>query len=95
MESVKVTDIAIRRILPSDGLDATPLQKLIGIELPEQIPQSWSVSRFREALGQDPHRSPLQEIFDVMAEPWASSAIDRRKVEGHRDLSGQPFPVRL
>jgi len=44
------------------------LQKLIGIESAEQIPQGHNVSRFLEVLGQDPHRSRLQDVFNAMAE---------------------------
>ncbi len=52
------------------------LQKMIGIESPEQIPQGWNVSRFLEVLGQDPHRSRLQEIFNVMAQRLGQAVPD-------------------
>jgi len=44
------------------------LQKLIGIESGEQIPQGYNVSRFLDVLGQDPHRSRLQDVFNVMVQ---------------------------
>jgi hypothetical protein len=44
------------------------LQEIVGIESPEQIPHGWNVSRFLETLGQEPHRSLLQEVFRVMVQ---------------------------
>ena len=55
------------------------LQKLIGAESPKQIPQGWNVSRFLEVLGQDPHRSQLQKIFNVMVERLGVSVPDLGK----------------
>jgi hypothetical protein len=43
------------------------LAKLIGIASPEQIPRGWNVSRFLQTLGQEPHLSQLQAVFNVMA----------------------------
>ena len=42
------------------------LQKLVGIEQPEQIPQGWNVSRFLEVLGQDPHRTQLPNTNNIV-----------------------------
>jgi hypothetical protein len=44
------------------------LQTMIGIESAEKIPHGHNVSRFLEVLGQEPHRSRLQDVFNVMAE---------------------------
>jgi hypothetical protein len=44
------------------------LAKLIGIESDEQIPQGWNISRFLETLGQPPHFSQLQSMFNAMVE---------------------------
>jgi hypothetical protein len=44
------------------------LQEIVGIESTEQIPHGWNVSRFLETLGQEPHRSLLQEVFRVMVQ---------------------------
>jgi hypothetical protein len=40
------------------------LRKLIGIKSEEQVPRKWNVSRFVEALGEEPHRSLLHEVFN-------------------------------
>lgn len=42
------------------------LCRLIGIEKPEDIPDSWNISRFLDVLGQEPHFSELQRIFSTM-----------------------------
>jgi len=52
------------------------LQKIAGIESPEQIPNGWNVSRFLEVLGQDPHRSHLEEVFNVMAQRLGRAVPD-------------------
>lgn len=46
------------------------LRALIGIPRDDesQVPDSWNVSRFLHVLGQEPHRTLLQELFDVMVE---------------------------
>ncbi len=55
------------------------LQKLIGIEAAKKIPRGWNVSRFLEVLGQDPHRSRLQEIFNVMVKRLGLAVPDLGK----------------
>jgi hypothetical protein len=52
------------------------LQTLIGMESEEQIPRGWNVSRFLEVLGQEPHRSRLQDVFNVMAERLGKAVPD-------------------
>jgi hypothetical protein len=52
------------------------LAKLIGIESEKQIPRSWNVSRFLEVLGQPPHLSQLQLIFNVMAQRLGRAVPD-------------------
>jgi hypothetical protein len=44
------------------------LRALIGIPRDEEskVPDSWNVSRFLHVLGQEPHRTHLQELFNVM-----------------------------
>ena len=42
------------------------LRKLIGIEEEHQVPKSWNISRFLDALGREPHRSELRRIFDAI-----------------------------
>jgi Transposase DDE domain/Transposase domain (DUF772) len=45
------------------------LRALIGIarDDEQQVPDSWNISRFLHVLGQEPHRTHLQELFNTMA----------------------------
>jgi hypothetical protein len=52
------------------------LQKLIGIESVKQIPRGYNVSRFLDVLGQDPHRSRLQDVFNVMVQRLGTAVPD-------------------
>jgi hypothetical protein len=52
------------------------LQKLIGIESVKQIPRGYNVSRFLDVLGQDPHRSRLQDVFNVMVQRLGRAVPD-------------------
>ena len=42
------------------------LRALIGIESEAGVPRKWNVSRFLQALGSEPHRTLLREVFDAM-----------------------------
>jgi hypothetical protein len=42
------------------------LRQLIGIESEAGVPKPWNISRFEDVLGQEPHRTLLKEIFDVL-----------------------------
>jgi hypothetical protein len=42
------------------------LRRLIGIESEDRVPNPWNISRFEEVLGQQPHRSLLKDVFDVL-----------------------------
>ena len=42
------------------------LRRLIGIETEEQVPKKWNISRFQDALGQEPHRTLAKEAFNEM-----------------------------
>lgn len=52
------------------------LRKLIGIASEDAVPQKWNLSRFLDALGQEPHRSHLHGIFDAMIERLGSVVPD-------------------
>jgi hypothetical protein len=43
-----------------------PLRRLVGIESEAGVPKKWNMSRFEEALGQEPHRTHLKDIFNVL-----------------------------
>lgn len=55
------------------------LQKLVGIESAKQVPNGWNVSRFLEVLGQEPHRSHVQEVFNVMVQRLGVAVPDLGK----------------
>ncbi|RPI81197.1 MAG: transposase, partial [Planctomycetaceae bacterium] len=42
------------------------LRRLIGIASEEQVPNGWNMSRFLSVLGQEPHRTEMRKIFDVL-----------------------------
>src|SRR5271166_2699849 len=42
------------------------LRRIIGIESESGVPNKWNISRFEEVLGQEPHRSLLKEVFDIL-----------------------------
>jgi hypothetical protein len=42
------------------------LRALIGIDSEASVPKPWNISRFEDTLGQEPHRSLLKEIFNVL-----------------------------
>jgi hypothetical protein len=52
------------------------LRRVIGIELEEQVPKAWNMSRFEEVLGEEPHRTHLKAIFNAMVERLGSVVPD-------------------
>jgi Transposase DDE domain/Transposase domain (DUF772) len=42
------------------------LRALIGIDSEVGVPKPWNISRFEDALGQEPHRTFLKEIFNEL-----------------------------
>src|SRR5580693_1196148 len=42
------------------------LRRLIGIESEAGVPKPWNISRFEDVLGQEPHRTLLKEVFDIL-----------------------------
>jgi Transposase DDE domain/Transposase domain (DUF772) len=42
------------------------LRRLIGIKSEAGVPKKWNISRFEDVLGQEPHRTLLKEIFNVL-----------------------------
>ena len=42
------------------------LRRLIGIASEGGVPKKWNMSRFEDVLGQEPHRTYLKEIFNVL-----------------------------
>src|SRR5271163_2745481 len=55
------TEAVLGELRRNDGL-----RRLIGIESEAGVPNPWNISRFEDVLGQEPHRTLLKEIFDVL-----------------------------
>ena len=52
------------------------LRRLIGIESEAGVPKPWNISRFEEVLGQEPHRTLLKEIFNVLIQRLGVAVAD-------------------
>ncbi len=52
------------------------LRRLIGIESEAGVPKKWNMSRFEEVLGQEPHRTHLKEIFNVLTARLGATVVD-------------------
>ena len=52
------------------------LRRLIGIESERGVPKPWNISRFEEVLGQEPHRSLLKDVFDVLIQRLGIEVTD-------------------
>lgn len=52
------------------------LRRLIGIESEAGVPKPWNISRFEEVLGQEPHRSLLKEVFNVLIQNLGVDVTD-------------------
>ena len=52
------------------------LRRLIGIESETGVPQKWNMSRFEDALGQEPHRTLLKEIFNALIQRLGLAVTD-------------------
>jgi hypothetical protein len=52
------------------------LRRLIGIESERGVPKPWNISRFEEVLGQEPHRSLLKDVFDVLIQRLSIEVTD-------------------
>jgi hypothetical protein len=55
------TEAALAELRRNEGL-----RHLIGIESESGVPHKWNLSRFEEVLGLEPHRTLLEEIFNVL-----------------------------
>jgi hypothetical protein len=52
------------------------LRRLIGIESEHGVPKPWNISRFEEVLGQEPHRTLLKEVFNVLIQRLGVAVAD-------------------
>src|SRR5262245_47403595 len=55
------------------------LRRLIGIESEAGVPHAWNISRFEEVLGQEPHRTLLKEVFQVLVQRLGLAVADLGK----------------
>jgi len=84
---VVILTIALRHVTFEACLEElrrnAALRRLIGIHREAGVPKKWNLSRFLDVLGQDPHRTRLQEVFAVMAQRLGRAVPDLG-----RDLAG-------
>ena len=52
------------------------LRRLIGIESEAGVPNPWNISRFEDVLGQEPHRTLLKQVFDVLIQRLGIAVAD-------------------
>jgi Transposase DDE domain/Transposase domain (DUF772) len=77
---VEILRIALRHMYMEDCLAElrrnAGLRQLIGIDHESQVPSKWNMSRFEETLGQEPHRTLLKDVFNVMVQRLAAAIPD-------------------
>jgi hypothetical protein len=56
-----------------------PLRRLIGIGSEDEVPSKWNVSRFEETLGEAPHRSHLDAVFQALIARLGAAVPDLGK----------------
>jgi len=80
---VVVLRVALRHTTTEAVLDELrrngDLRRLIGIASEKDVPNSWNISRFEEVLGQEPHRTYLKEIFNVLIQHLGVAVSDLGK----------------
>jgi hypothetical protein len=55
------------------------LRRLIGIQSESGVPKAWNISRFEDVLGQEPHRTLLKEVFNVLIQRLGIAVADLGK----------------
>jgi len=70
------------------------LRRIIGIESESGVPHKWNMSRFEDVLGQEPHRTHLKTIFNVLIEHLGLAVTDlgRDTAGDATDLSARRKP---
>jgi hypothetical protein len=70
------------------------LRRIIGIESESGVPHKWNMSRFEDVLGQEPHRTHLKTIFNVLIEYLGIAVTDlgRDTAGDATDLSARRKP---
>ncbi|MGO9464704.1 MAG: transposase [Isosphaeraceae bacterium] len=76
-----VLRVALRRITTEAVLAelrrSEGLRRLIGVESEAGVPRPWNISRFEDVLGQEPHRTLLKEVFNVLIERLGVAVVDQ------------------
>ena len=72
------------------------LRRIIGIESESGVPHKWNMSRFEDVLGQEPHRTHLKTIFNVLIERLGLAVADlgRDTAGDATDLSARRKPAK-
>jgi hypothetical protein len=65
------TEAMLGELLRNEGL-----RRVIGIESESGVPKKWNMSRFEETLGQEPHRTLLKEVFNVLIKRLGLAVAD-------------------
>jgi Transposase DDE domain/Transposase domain (DUF772) len=65
------TEAVLAELRRNDGL-----RRIIGIDSEAGVPKPWNISRFEEVLGQEPHRTLLKEVFDVLIQRLGIAVAD-------------------
>ncbi len=65
------TDSCLAELCRNKGL-----RRLIGIESEDKVPKKWNVSRFLDALGQEPNLTRMREIFDQIVQKLGQAVPD-------------------
>ncbi len=77
---VIVLRVALRHLTTEAMLDELRrnegLRRLIGIDSETRVPNKWNMSRFEEVLGQEPHRTLLKDIFNVLIQRLGVAIVD-------------------
>ena len=77
---VVVLRVALRHLTTEAMLDELRrndgLRRLIGIESETGVPKKWNLSRFEDTLGQEPHRTLLKEVFNVLIQRLGVAIVD-------------------
>jgi Transposase DDE domain/Transposase domain (DUF772) len=70
------------------------LRRILGIESESGVPHKWNMSRFEDVLGQEPHRTHLKTIFNVLIEHLGLAVTDlgRDTAGDATDLSARRKP---
>lgn len=77
---VVVLRVALRHLTTEAVLDELRrnegLRRLIGIESETGVPKKWNMSRFEDVLGQEPHRTLLKDVFNILIQRLGVAVVE-------------------